>query len=78
MKASVFINVAWANHSAFVDELAFRVYVTDSMKLYGENKHLSYRWYDQIMKETKEIDAKEIVDRVVKKGGLVVKKNESA
>lgn len=75
----MFVNVAWAEHSEYVEELAFRVYVTDSLQLLGENKHLARRWYDSVRpKKVETMDAMEIVSEVMEKAGLVVRTHESA
>lgn len=55
------------------DELAFKVYVTDSLYLMGQRKYLNKRWYDQIRPRVYEdIDAVAVVADVTKRAGLVV------
>lgn len=55
------------------DEMAFKVYVTDSLYLMGQQKFIGRRWYDQVRpKVYEDIDAAEVVADVTKRAGLVV------
>ena len=55
------------------DEMAFKVYVTDSLYLMGQRKFISRRWYDQVRpKVYADIDAAAVVADVTKRAGLVV------
>lgn len=74
---SVFVKVAWADYSAYVEEYSYRVYVTDCLQMSPEGKIPSRRWAD-VVAEPKEIDAERIMDDVIRKGGLEVIRNEPA
>ena len=52
-------------------EEAYRVYVTDSLKLSGEGKYISERFHD-LMHPPEEIDAEAIIDDVIERAGLEV------
>ena len=55
------------------DEMAFKVYVTDSLYLMGQHKYLNRRWYDTIRpKVYEDIDAAAVVADVTRRAGLVV------
>ena len=55
------------------DDMAFKVYVTDSLYLMGQRKFIGRRWYDQVRpKVYEDIDAAEVVADVTKRAGLVV------
>lgn len=56
------------------DEIAFKVYVTDSLYLMGQQKFIGRRWYDQVRpKVYEDIDAAAaVVADVTKRAGLVV------
>lgn len=59
-------------------EKAYRIYVTDSLHMQGQNKYLAYRYKDAI--KPHKIDrrsAEEIAADVIKKAGLKVKEDES-
>ena len=60
-----------------VEDLSFRVYVTDTLKLMGENKYPSQRWYDTL--ERKPVDNRtgdEIALAVIRAAGLSFKDGE--
>lgn len=74
LSARTFLKVAVAQQAAYVEDLSFRVYITDSLQLMGEDKHLTERWYDVAHpKKTEEMDAMKIVESVIKNAGLEVK-----
>lgn len=50
---------------------AYRVYVTDSLKLQGESKYLTKRYID-LFEPRREIDVQAVIEHVVKAGGLEV------
>lgn len=55
------------------DEMAFKVYVTDSLYLMGQHKFIGRRWYDQVRPKVYDgIDAATVVADVTKRAGLVV------
>lgn len=55
------------------DEMAFKVYVTDSLHLMGQHKFIGRRWYDQVRPKVHEdVDAAAVVADVTKRAGLVV------
>lgn len=55
------------------DEMAFKVYVTDSLYLMGQHKFIGRRWYDQVRpKVYDDTDAATVVADVTKRAGLVV------
>lgn len=50
---------------------AYRIYVTDSLNLQGQNKYLSMRYYDMINpKPNDERTGDEIALEVIKKAGI--------
>lgn len=52
--------------------MAFKVYVTDSLYLMGQQKFIARRWYDHVRpKVYEDIDAAEVVADVTKRAGLV-------
>lgn len=53
--------------------MSFRIYVTDSLRLMGENKYISVRWYDVVdSPKMADMDGKSIVADIVERAGLVV------
>lgn len=53
--------------------MAFKVYVTDSLYLMGQQKFLNRRWYDTVRpKVYEDIDAAAVVADVTRRAGLVV------
>lgn len=50
---------------------AFRIYVTDSLRLSGEGKYIAERYID-LLRPPRETNAKEIIDDVITRGGLEV------
>ena len=52
-------------------DLAYKIYVTDSLKLSGENKYITARWIDTF-NPPETTDGDSIFERVVKKHGLTV------
>lgn len=78
-RADIFIKCAVAEQATIIEELRFRQYVTDSIRLQAEQKYIPQRWIDMVSPHSeKEIDPNEIVKKLVEKAGLVVKHNESA
>lgn len=62
-----------ARYMNYRDELAFEVYVTDSLYLMGQRKFLNSRWYDRVRpKVYEDIDAAAVVADVTERAGLVV------
>lgn len=62
------------------NEKAYRIYVTDSLRIIGENggRAICERWIDAVTPKKQDTrTAEEIVADIVKKAGLVVKKSES-
>lgn len=53
--------------------MSYRVYMTDSVHLYGENKHITNRWYDILRPApVEDIDADTIAVDIIQRAGLVV------
>lgn len=71
--AAAFLGYAKARAAAMAEEKAFRIYVTEALRLRGENKYLTQSWLELITpSQTRDFNADEIVEQVVMRGGLVV------
>lgn len=69
----MFVQFTKARYRKERDDMAFKVYVTDSLYLMGQRKFLNRRWYDQVRpKVYDDIDAAAVVADVTKRAGLVV------
>ena len=63
-----------AMHQHEQEETAYRVYVTESLRLIPQQKCLSKGFADIIDgSDTMDVDAEEIVDDVISRAGLVVR-----
>lgn len=53
--------------------MAFKIYVTDSLHLMGQQKYLGHRWYDEVRpKVYEDVNATTVVEDVVMRAGLVI------
>lgn len=57
-------------HKEFV-EYAYKLYVTENLRLQGENKYLSQKFHE-IINPPEEVDPKELVDNFIKKSGITL------
>lgn len=59
------------------EEFSYRVFMTDSFRLLGENKALTQRWADLFIEEEKDTrSGDEIVLDVLKRSGLVQRRGD--
>lgn len=67
-----------SHYSLSAKEESYRIYITDTLYLQGQNKRLSVRYADIINKRKKEDtrSGDEIALEVIEKLGLKVKQNE--
>jgi hypothetical protein len=74
-RADVFIRYSRARFKREVDEMSFRIYMTDSVHYMSTGKSLSKRWYDILHPSTpkEDVDPETIISDVVSRAGLVVK-----
>ena len=56
------------------EDYLYRVYITDSLRLHGENKYLTRSWSEIIKPQKKEKarSAEEIIAAVIENGGLTI------
>lgn len=72
-KAKVIIKYILARNRREQETLAYRTYVTDSLRLSAENKYINERWVDMIRpKKQEDVNALSIVLDVMKRAGLVM------
>lgn len=57
-------------------DLAYRIYVSDSLFYMADNKRLTSRYYDLIHTQKETLSGDEIALDVIKRLGLKVKENE--
>lgn len=73
LRADAFIRYAEGRFAREVEEFAYRAYITESIRLYGEGKVIGAKWIDVVRKEKKEkIDPEQTLKHVISKAGLVV------
>ena len=63
-RASTFVRYMSSTLEREREDMSFRVYVTESLRLRGENRYISVSWYDMLSKEQDDRTAEEIVDDV--------------
>ena len=69
----MFVQYAIGKKKEYQENLLYKTYVTDSLRLMGENKYLDTRWIDLITdNRIEDIDAESVVDDIVNRAGLVV------
>lgn len=69
----MFVQYAIGKKKEYQENLLYKTYVTDSLRLMGENKYLDTRWIDLITdNQIEDIDAESVVDDIVNRAGLVV------
>lgn len=69
---SLFGQYLKARHEEKLEEILFREHVTKAIGLVAQNKYMTQDYYDMIRKKepVKEKTAEEIVEEIMKKGGL--------
>lgn len=74
MIAGCVVNYMLATHKYEQTELSFRAYITESVRLIGENKVFKKPWIETLAPQhTETRSVEEIVSDVVIKAGLVVR-----
>lgn len=60
----------------YLEDMAYRVYVSDSLFLYARNKTKNERFYEWIRPKKDDRDAQDIIADTIKNAGLIVKKGD--
>lgn len=71
MRARVFVRYFEARMREEADEMVFRTYVAESMRLGPQGKFLKVRWHD-LVRPPKRQDPNEILADVADRGGLTI------
>lgn len=74
----VFLRYARARSRRYVEEKAFRVYVTEALRLNPQGKCITVPWLDVIGPQKRQESAQEIINGLVERGCLVVVTDEPA
>lgn len=61
---------ARAKWKEYQENLAYRIYITDSLQLYSQNKYFTKRYIDLIHPHANEWDANEVAFDIIKRAGL--------
>ncbi len=69
----MFIQYAISKYKQEQEEMAYRIYVTDSIYYRNQNKALSERYIDLIRHKVDDRDGDEIVAEIIQKAGLNLK-----
>lgn len=70
-RLDMFARYCLARYKREMEDLAFRVYVTDALQLLPQSKYPASRYYE-VIHPSEEIDAELVIADVVSKAGLVI------